>query len=344
MKSDIEFIQGNCCCMLNNKMLYIAEDSGAFLQVDLSNGEVAVLQRDALKSKVTYITVINDAIYAVDANGAWIAESKLEGNTIIYHDLGCYDKRFVSMCRYRERLFFFLRDAAAVVVFDSRSKTTQRYTIDIPYSGDECIFDTGCFCGDSMFLINRIHKVGIRYNLNDYQIDSIRHITLPDDISNITYANGTVYALAANTVYKMTDNFIPIVSVQDKSICTRLCVTKKHIWMMPGLGNKIFIYSMETGQYSVFDEYPIDYEYSIKENRWKFMSWCGDNQYIYWVMRLNNYFLKIDRESGQGSWIKPILKDSMQAVKHYLDKRQLVQEGICSLEQYLAYVKLEMKY
>lgn len=341
MKSEIELLQGNCCCMLNNKMLYVAEKSGAFVQADLSNGEVEVLDRDALKSKVTYIAVINDAIYAVDANGAWIAESRLESRSIVYHNLGCYAKRFVSMCRYKEKIYFFLRDEAVIVVFDSLSKTTERYAIAIPYSSEGNIFEIGCFCGDSMFLLNRMQKVCIQYNLNSFQVDSIREITLTDSISSITSVNGKIYALAANTVYEMTDDFTPVVSVPDNSLCTRLCVTKKHIWMMPGLGEDIFVYSMETGQYKAFDEYPSDYEYSIREGWWKFMSWCGDNQYIYWGMRLNNYFLKIDRESGQGSWIKPLIKNLSLAAKLYLDKRQLVTEGICSLEQYLTYVGSE---
>lgn len=341
MKRDIELLQGNCGCMLNNKMLYVTEKNGTFVQVDLSNGEVEVLGRDALKSKVTYIAVIDDAIYAVDANGAWLAESKIEGGKIIYHDLECDGKRFVSICRYKGKIFFFLRDETAVMVFDALSKRTERYTFTVPYSSDGSIFDVGCFCRDSMFLFNLVQKVCVRYSLSSYQVDSIKNITLADSISSITYANGKIYALAANTVYEMTDDFTPVVTVQDKSLCTRLCVTEKHIWMMPGLGEDIFIYSMETGQYRTFDEYPNDYEYSIKEGWWKFMSWCGDNKYIYWLMRLNNYILKIDRESGQGSWIKPFIKNPSLAVKQYLDKRQLVSEGICSLEQYLTYIGLE---
>lgn len=341
MRSELEMIQGNCCCMFNNKMLYITEKNSTFVQVNLSNGEVEVLDRDALKSRVSYITIIDDTIFAVDASGAWIAETKIEDKSIVYHDLQCYEKRFAGICLYEKKIFFFFRDETEVMIFDSSSKEIEKHMLDIPYNCERDIFEASCFGGDHVLLFNSEMKIYARYSLKDNIIESVKSLPSIGKISCATYVNGKLYILSGNTVYEMTETAKSIVSVNDKALFTKLCITKNHIWMLPGLGEDILIYSMEDGQYTRYNDYPEDYEYSVPKGWWKFIGSCGDAQYIYWVMRSNNYILRIDRESGQGSWINPLIKNPSLAVKQYLDKRQLVSEGICSLEQYLTYIGLE---
>lgn len=342
MKEELKLLQGNYCCMKENKMLYVTETNGVFVEIDLSMGDATIIEKEVLKNRITYITTVEDVIYAVDLGGEWIAETATDAAEIIYYPIQCHkgaSDNFAYICLYDKKIFLFMKTDSEVVVFDTQTKGIEKKAYKLDKGDANFSFDTGCMHKNRVLLFSSALRKYIVYDLKEE--GAIEENTTPN-IGKVSYAinvEDTVYVLSGNNVHDVYKAFSKVAIIESDVFCSKICVANNIIWFLPGAGNNIYTYSLILGECKIFDEYPEDYEYDIKEGWGKFIGSCEDDKNIYWCMRANNYILKISKQSGNAEWIKPInINFSVLKGKSYFENKKIVYEGNCTLEEYIHYI------
>ena len=156
--------------------------------------------------------------------------------------------------------------------------------------------------------------------------------------------NDKIYILSNNTVYEYSNDFNSIFTIDETKELQKIGVVKNDIWILPGLGEDIYVYSMDSGIQRKLEEYPSDFEYCIDKGRTKYIGRCVTENYLCWLLRAGNYFLRIDKETGKYDWVKPKILGVDNAIRQFTEQKWCISEEYISLNNYLSALKdLHMK-
>ena len=114
----------------------------------------------------------------------------------------------------------------------------------------------------------------------------------------------------------------------------------KKVWILPSLGEDIFVFDKDKEEVEKYIDYPKDFKYEMPDDRGKYVSYCEDDSYYYFSLSSGNFILSIGKENGKETWILPKWpsEDKRQEI---LFKRNypIVPEELYGLSGYLALMK-----
>ncbi len=334
MERKLKLIQGNYCCLYQNKLISLTEKNYVFIEIDLKTSRVSLMDKKNLENRIEYITSIGDALYLVDMGGKWIAETTVSSAEISCYPIPCNRKstgNFSYICEYGGNLFLFLREEPAVVIFDTVTKAVSRKELRI--HDFKANFDSGCVKGNSVYLFSGNAKKYYVYDLDERKVIQEKDLHIEGLASCVTCYENDIFILSRNAVYSMNNNFEMIVKINDPVYCSKICIAGGVIWFLPGLGEKIYTYRFGETDAREYGDYPEDYEYDI-ENGWgKFVGKAEDTDNIYWSMRSNNYILSIRKKDGKECWMQPYISDEalLMEKSFFSVKGRILHEGTLKL-------------
>ena len=88
------------------------------------------------------------------------------------------------------------------------------------------------------------------------------------------------------------------------------------------------------------NNWPKDIIFNNNRQKWsKFYGYCEDKKYYYFANRVINYYLRIDKQSGQFIWTKPQMPSLQEQIIYRVqDARDVLEEKDKSLKQYIEYI------
>lgn len=114
-------------------------------------------------------------------------------------------------------------------------------------------------------------------------------------------------------------------------------VTEKNIWLLPMLGEHIYVYGIQGKMLKKYSGYPQDFSYIASNGRYKYLRGHEYENSVYFGMHSASHFLIINKETGIAEWIKPIFpteeEEYLFRVKYGLDPAE--NEGTVSVEMFL---------
>lgn len=340
MLEEIRLIQGYTCCNAGgNKVFYRTEKYGLFCELDVDTGVVRILDKELLRSAPNYMTIIKNSIYAVDSKGKWIAESPKNAKAFAYYDISNEtDSEFggyYSVCYRDGKLHLFFKNCRTALEFDAESKEIKRYAFDPNNVLDGINVESSSIYDGILYMFSSKDNVVVSYSIDERRIigkDVYNHVP---KIASIMAGSGKIYLLSENTVYEYERGFKPIISIKDDYELRKLAIINNDIWLLPGAGNDIHVYSLSTETLKTIDDYPDDFEYQIGEGWTKYIGRCMTDNYLCWLIRAGNYFLRINKETGQNEWLKPEIIGINNAIKQFVSQKWFVNERYISLGSYI---------
>lgn len=139
---------------------------------------------------------------------------------------------------------------------------------------------------------------------------------------------------AGNVLEPLVSPFIEEDNSHYFSMCT---ATRKNIWMLPDIGEDIYIYCRESRKLEKYDGYPEGFAYLKTENWGKYITSHEYKGIFYHDMHSANCILCIDKNSGEGKWIKPSIPGRMEECQYYIENgcQVILQEAELPLEKFI---------
>lgn len=297
----VERLKGSCCCMVGDEILYTTDNRHMLLAVNKYNGNTIIREQQQLKGRAMFILPFGEELYVVDTNTEWIGHIVKGEEVPKYYSLKPEMKNNIRLAiKVGENIVFVLKNEFTFVEFDTNKKQLKepkRKNIDVKS------IDCACSYGSKIWIFSSQEKRYIVYDFKQDKVLETYSIELDNIINYVIRYKEQIYILSRNTVYKVDKGIEKIVKIESDEILTRLCITDKNIWIMPGNGEHIFIYDIESQVYKEFTDYPKDFMWTIKGNNTKFAGRCEDAERIYWIMRGCNYIMSMDKHSGCSNMI-----------------------------------------
>lgn len=340
MDKCISLLQSNYGCVLGNTYYSVTEKYNLLISVDLDTGKSIVMPNPIIKNKLDFIGIVNNKIYMVDMAGKWIAEAGIHGDTLNYYELenGLRSSdNFAYITVYEDKIYMVLRHEAAIYIFDVKDKTTNKVDLDIVLNG--CILDVGVLNNNMIYVFSSGLKKCFTFSVESNMISNFYELSVNDRIMDALIDKNRIFFLSGDAVYDLFNSCKQMFTVEAGSQCSRICKCNDVFWIFPGRGKNIYKYRIGEKAPSKFINYPNGYEYEIQEGLWKFVGVAHNNEFYLWSMRSNNYFLKINKKTGEEVWMKPYIDNKFSFYYKILSGSQrVINEKDCDLKVYIEYV------
>lgn len=173
------------------------------------------------------------------------------------------------------------------------------------------LFSCGCRVDDDIWLFMEQNTYVLKYNLFSGECKTY---SLPEEIRGCNYAvwKENIFYILSNegNVYlwnplKAKKEILFDSENRNYPYFSKLIVTDTNIWIMPYMGEDIYVVNLKDRGFCKYDRYPNDFSYLEDPNRSKYYEYTEDEENVYFAMHSANYVLCIERKSGKEKWIKP---------------------------------------
>lgn len=198
-----------------------------------------------------------------------------------------------------EHVYFFLRDSKKVTEYDICADRCREYSL--PYKWGNLVrvqyFD-GCF-----FLLNRDGGL-LSWDMRNNVLETL----VP-----------------------------PLIREKDLHYFSMCTVTKENIWLLPDIGEDIYVYCRKSKKLEKYDGYPEGFAYLMTENWGKYITAHEYKGTYYHDMHSANCILCIDKNSGEEKWIKPSIPGRMEECQFYIENgcQVVLPEAELPLEKFI---------
>lgn len=322
------------------------------MSLDIQEGTAEIVSGIKGYSKVLELDIMEKV---VQANGKIYAFEAKSENMVIY-DPGenccqCKELNFrqnewanaLSITPYEDDIYIFPRYRDFILKIDT--KTDQVIKIDnLAYARMDKNVSAGVNGGHVYFFLRNGDKV-TEYDLCAGQC---REYSLPHKLGNLVcvqYFDGLFFLLSMdgglstwdaenNVLETLVDPFIKGEKSNFFSLCT---VTEKNIWLLPDLGEDIYVYCRESKKLEKYDRYPEGFAYLMTDGWGKYISAREYRGIYYHDMHSANCILCIDKNSGEEKWIKPFIPGRMEECQYYIENgcQVILQEAELPLEKFI---------
>lgn len=269
----------------------------------------------------------------VQANGKVYALEAKNENMVIYDPEGkcCHCKELdlhqnawgnvLSITLYGDDVYIFPKYRDFIIKIDT--KTDQVIRIDnSAYARMDKNVSAGVNGGHVYFFLRDGNKV------TEYDIcaDQCREYSLPHKLGNIAsaqYFDGLFFLLSRNgelSAWDAESNVLEMLIapfIEENPSYFSLCtVTKKNIWLLPSLGEDIYVYCRESKKVEKYDGYPEGFAYLKTEGWGKYLITHEYRGIYYHDMHSANCILCIDKDSGEEKWIKPSIPGPVDYIEN----------------------------
>ncbi len=333
-KCDIRSVQFSTCALNQNSLFFYTNGGECFVKMDLNTKKIYFLQEPSCDSTFRigdFMLTDENKIYTLEIQGKKLVEYTIENNTYKYYNISCNKElwgNFAAFAKHKNTIYIFLRNDNNIVSLDLSSGEIKRDSglYDNLFLNKASYFAHGCQRGEEMWLLVHNEPVIVVY---DMDIEQYQRYQLPDEVGACIYAswfNNELFLLNHEGklyVWNVDENHIEFIASVCKSlnyqngfIVDRFVVTNQNIWVLPNLGLDIYLINRNTGDVSIYNNYPEDFQYLGYTTWSKYYGYCEDSMNYFLAMRTTNYLLSINKFTGEENWIRPILPSVSEWLCH----------------------------
>lgn len=332
------------------KLYYVSHSRHSIRKLDLEKNTVEYIDNPdgyipGKWSGVDKIFGYKDRLYLFEQNGSKMLEYSLrdQKSRCFLLDCGMYScDNWAAFTIYNHVLFAFASYLNKIVKIELGSGELKKesFPIDDIFKLQKklenlnkrrnkvpCkLFSCGCRVDDDMWLFIEQDTFVLKYNLSSGMCITF---SLPEEIRGCNYAvrkgdafyilsiEGNVYLwnplnVKTEILFHSENRNYPYFS--------KMIVTYTNIWIMPCMGDDIYVVNLKEQECCKYNRYPNDFSYCEDPNRSRYYEYTEDEQNIYFAMHSANYLLCIEKKSGKEKWIKPKepeLKEEIRFCKSY---------------------------
>lgn len=333
MEDKYKIIQGNNGCLFENFILYPSERGDFLIIMNKNTGEISVPLINRFKGKINFSVYCNDRMWCIEKNLRWIAEINIKEVSIVYHnlELNTNGKMIILVSAVDNKIYICRKEENELLVFDTINYSLNR----INFSEYKKNIILSCVDNEKIYMFDYSNSFLI-YDIKNGSFKSV-HLNKEIKVDAVSAYNNMLLTRVKDCIYRIENGEVIKVCSLSNSGMGRICVTDDKIIVLPGIeSNEIIIIDLQSFEMTKYVNYPTDFEYSIKKGWGKYFGYCQDENYFYWIMRASNYFMKIDKRSGDIEWIKPINIDFEMIIKEkYLNVNHIINEEICSIDSFI---------
>lgn len=322
------------------------------MSLDIQTGTAKIIGGIKGYSKVLELDIMekvvqtNGKIYAFEAKSENMVIYDTRRNCCQYKELNYSQNEWanaLSIIPHGDDIYIFPKYRDYILKIDT--KTDRIIEIDNPmYARMDKNVSIGVNGAQMYFFLRNSNKV-TEYNLCTHQC---REYTLPYKSGNLVcvqYFDGLFFLLSrdggllswdaeGNVLETLVSPFTRRENPPYFSMCT---VTKKNIWLLPDIGEDIYVYCRKSKKLEKYDRYPEGFAYLMTENWGKYVSACEYRGTYYHDMHSANCILCIDKNSGEEKWIKPSIPGRMEECQFYIENacQVVLQEAELPLEKFI---------
>lgn len=305
-------------------------------------------------------------LYLFEQNGKRMLQYSLEEKISRCFDLNCN----ISNCNnlaactiYDNTLFIFHSFANRVVKInlDSGKIVSKKElcpNIDYIFNREK---DSYCVSGKKIDVFHKLYSCGCQVNNDMWLFTERKQMVLKYDLSTEKYVQyflpqiikGCVHAIWKNELFYILsvegnvyswdffNNKVEILfDCRNEYVYPcfgMIAVTDETVWLLPCLGEHIYIINLKNKEKKRYSAYPEDFKYYTDPNRSKFYGYDEDKRSYYYAMHSANYILVIEKRSGKETWLKPVEPDLNEKTEYYKNNYPIQQydELEFGLEGYL---------
>lgn len=334
------------CTVKDNKLFCVTDVEHIFERIDIKSGQVEYIDdpegyNPSKWSGTDAILLHEDIVYLVEQNGEHILKYSLVSHSCQYIDVMCNDyicTNFAGITIYAGQMYMFPRYRDGVIKVNLESGTVEMkddLCPEIEYAFNEkepiphTLFSCSCQVENHIWIFTERDGIAIDYDIAEEQFEKY---ILPESVEGcvqVEYVDGLFYFLIMEgKIYTWSP---------EKNIGEEICDFGKaceypyfgiisyagnRLWVLPLLGNDIYIIDLLAHQYTIYSNYPADFAYFAPNNWGKYFRYYSDEKYYYYAMHAGNYILIIEKKTGQEQWIKPQVPDEEKKVTFYLKNRR----------------------
>lgn len=319
------------CTMIDHELFFIETQYGLPAKMNPNNGNVSYY------SPIGYAIEKGDSICDFQTLGKKVYALKISGDGIITFDLEKEQCHYIPLqCTYRPwgNFVAFEQYGLDLYIFPKyENKVCIMNTINNEITEIADYFDgmteLQCACRDGnriWLLSGNTAVIGCYDFLNgEMQVYELKKKT--DNCVRAVLVDGSIYILNRFGILYIWNidkcifeevKLLETEYTDEKLIYGNMIYAGGRLIIFPSLSDDIRILNMSTGRLETYHEYPEDFLYYDKDymKGWaKYTGICEDNNYYYCAMRRNNYLLKINKQNGTLSWIKPKMPSKRERMK-----------------------------
>lgn len=210
-------------------------------------------------------------------------------------------------------------------------------------------FECGCSNGETAWIFDETGKYCVQYHMISGDICKICLNEEMGLIRHAVYANGKIYILnSKNIVWRLSldeehiDKMLSFDMPEDTF--GRIVITQQNMWLLPALGEEIYIWDYNRAAIPISMPYPKDFKYKYMAGWSKYTDAIDYHDYTIMANRLSNYVLWINRLTGEGEWKKPLVQNENDMKKAFIKnhikngQKEIISENVVSLEGYISYI------
>lgn len=319
------------CTMIDHELFFIETQYGLPAKMNPNNGDVSYC------SAIGYAIMKGDSICGFQTLGKRVYALNMSGNSVIIFDLEktqchyiplqCAYRpwgNFVAFEKYGSELYIFPRYENKICIMNTMNN---EITEIADYFDGMTELQCACRDGDKIWLLSgNIAVIGC-YDFTNGEMQIYELEKKMENCERAVLANGNIYILNRFGILyiwnidEFTFEEVKLLGTEytdEKFIYGNMVYAGGRLIIFPALSDDIRILDMSTDRLETYQEYPEDFLYYDKDymKGWsKYTGICEDNNYYYCAMRRNNYLLKINKQNGMLSWIKPKMPPKGERIK-----------------------------
>lgn len=299
----------------------------------------------------------NDVLFFIEQSGEHMWSYDIhKGNKETYflscdsHDSG----NVIGVFTFLDKIVIVKNRDNALYFYDLKTRKLQKKSVFENFDLDKSIIYRCDKWGDYICIcVKRNARVMIyRYDLQTEEVKVCDCAGLVGDIRGFCCDNDMIFFLDSEwnlyffKIYTQELDKISLTQwmdqkdLQKENFFGNIAVTKQNIWLLPSMGENIYVYDFDNQTAEKFENYPEKFGYDNTKNWSKSSEVKKIGNKIYVALRLSNYFLIIDYITGKPEWKKIQISDNEKFYKKYIDrimreKTEVLEEKILPLEKYI---------
>lgn len=319
------------CTMINRELFFVQTQHGLPAKMNLDKGDVSYCNFEGdfrlRRGDVTDdICMFGGCVYALETSGKKVIIFDLEKLQCQYIPLYCAYREwgnFIGFEQYGSKFYIFPRYGNKICIMDIVNNKISE--IENLFDG---ITELQCSCRikHNVWLLPYDADVLGCYDLSKGEMQLYKLNRKVDHCVSAVYAEDSIYILNRFGIIFRWDmqecrlyeaKRIDKEYHEDKSLYIKMIYAGKKLIILPSLAEEIKIWDLQTNKTEVYRDYPKDFYYYMNNMQgWaKYQGMCEDKNYYYMAMRRENYLLKINKQTGTLSWLKPRVPSRNDRIK-----------------------------
>lgn len=313
--------------------------------LDLNNDKVSYFDNIKIKKGPTEKMVKSgERLVALSTDGTQIGIYDLNTKAFSYIIIDCQGKgydNYIGAVSYKEKVYVFPRYRNFILEMDAQEGKVWKTAHDFYSQIDK---NKACICQyrQNIYFFEQGQNRVLKYNMetNGYERKKISQIL--GKVVSVEYYEADFYLLYEdgeiikwNEEKDTIESVIgPVIQENTEYYFFKCIVAGNYIWLLPSLGEDIYVYHIDSKSLSIYDNYPDYFEY-LKLGWGKYISFFEYKNITYCGMHTANCILAINNQTGKEKWIYPDFPSIQEEIYFWTENFKNIGESDISLAEFI---------